>query len=683
MLFFKWRTKIAIYCELEQDSGYRIPAASKQQPVTSILLNLHFIANLKTWCMSEPIKHECGIALVRLLKPLEFYLSKYGTPFYGLNKLHLMMQKQHNRGQDGGGIAGLKFDLEPGNKYIDRIRSNAVSPIQDIFRKVYKPFNKISIKNPERIRDVNWLKSHMEFTGELFMGHLRYGTFGANKLENLQPMIRYNNWMTKTLVLAGNFNMTNVDELFNLLIDLGQYPVETSDTITIMEKIGHFLDQENERLYRQYKGEGLDKRDISPRIARDIDLNSILVNSSKNWDGGYAIAGMLGHGDAFLFRDPAGIRPAYYFADEEVVVAASERPVIQTSFNASMDAVKELQPGHAMVIKKDGTIIDSIVKEPQEKKSCSFERIYFSRGTDSEIYSERKNLGRALVPAVMESINNDLTNTVFSYIPNTASSAFRGMINELHNVCDRIKEEKIRKIDPKKDTDKLKEILAFRPRVDNIAVKDMKLRTFITQDSQRDDLVGHVYDITYGVIRPGIDNLVVIDDSIVRGTTLKQSIIRILSRLEPRNIIIASSAPQIRYPDCYGIDMAKLGDFIAFRAAIALLKETGKQEVINEVYRKSVEQQHLPKEQIINHVKEIYTPFSAQEISDKIAELLTPPGLKPGLKIIYQSIEDLHRSIPGHRGDWYFTGNYPTPGGNKVVNLSFIHYIEGTNRRAY
>lgn len=633
--------------------------------------------------MSELIKHECGIALVRLLKPLEYYLSKYGTSFYGLNKLHLMMQKQHNRGQDGAGITCLKFDLEPGNKYIDRIRSNSVSPIQDIFKKAYKPISKLATKKPERLNDVQWLKQNIEFTGELFIGHLRYGTFGANVVQNLQPMIRYNNWMTKSLVLAGNFNMTNVDELFNLLIDLGQYPVETSDTITIMEKIGHFLDQENEKLYQQFKQEGMEKREISPRIAEDLDISRILVNSSKSWDGGYAILGLLGHGDAFLMRDPSGIRPAFYYADDEVVVAASERPVIQTTFNVREQDVQEIQPGHALIIKKNGETSEQEFREPLEKKSCSFERIYFSRGTDSDIYRERKNLGSALVPAVMEAVDDDLSNTVFSFIPNTASSAFRGMIDELHNVCDDFKQEEISKIDPQKDPERLKEILAFRPRVDNIAVKDVKLRTFITQDSQRDDLVGHVYDVTYGVVRPGQDNLVVIDDSIVRGTTLKQSIIRILARLEPKNIIIASSAPQIRYPDCYGIDMAKLGDFIAFRAAIELLKETGREQVINEVYKKSKEQQDLPKEEIVNHVKDIYKPFTAQEISDKIAELLTPPGLKPGLKIIYQSIESLHEAIPGHRGDWYFTGNYPTPGGNKVVNMSYIHYIEGTNRRAY
>ena len=633
--------------------------------------------------MSEPIKHECCIALVRLLKPLEYYLSEYGTPLYGLNKLHLMMQKQHNRGQDGAGIASVKFNLPPGNKYIDRLRSNTSSPIQDIFKTVYEPFSELSIHRPQRLNDMQWLKQNMSFTGELFLGHLRYGTFGANNLENLQPMIRFNNWMTKTLVLAGNFNMTNVDELFNLLIDLGQYPVETSDTVTIMEKIGHFLDQENEKLYQHFKNDGLGKREISPRIAENIDIQDILINSSKSWDGGYAIAGLLGHGDAFLLRDPSGIRPAYYYMDDEVIVAASERPVIQTTFNVEEDQVSELLPGNALIIKRSGQADVKEILEPLPKKSCSFERIYFSRGTDSAIYRERKNLGKALVPRILDAIDHDLNQAVFSFIPNTAASAFRGMVGELHNYCNRIKFEKISEIDPAKEPDKLKEILAIRPRVENIAVKDVKLRTFITQDSQRDDLVGHVYDITYGVIRPGVDNLVVIDDSIVRGTTLKQSIVRILARLKPKNIIIASSAPQIRYPDCYGIDMAKLGDFIAFKAAIALLKDSGQENIINQVYKKAKDQQYLPKEQIVNYVKEIYDPFTPEQISGKIAELLTPPGLEPGLKIIYQSIEDLHRAIPGHTGDWYFTGNYPTPGGNKVVNLSFIHYIEGTNKRAY
>ena len=633
--------------------------------------------------MSEPIKHECGIALLRLLKPLEYYIAKYGTAFYGLNKLHLMMQKQHNRGQDGAGIGCIKFDLEPGSKYIDRIRSNSITPIQDVFKKAYKPLKKLAKNHPDRAMDVQWLKNHVEFSGELFLGHLRYGTYGVYSIESLHPMIRYNNWMTKSLMLVGNFNMTNVDELFNLLIDLGQYPVETSDTVTILEKIGHFLDEENERLYRHYKEEGYEKREISPKIAAGLDVGNILKKSCKRWDGGYAIAGLLGHGDAFVMRDPAGIRPAYYYADEEVVVAASERPVIQTTFNVSEDSIRELKPGYALIVKRNGSFEEVLTREPLEKRSCSFERIYFSRGTDSAIYRERKNLGRALVPSIMDAIGHDLDNTVFSYIPNTAASAFRGMMDELHHLCDGIKLEKISRMQMPPDPVALKKILSLRPRVENIAVKDVKLRTFITQDSERDDLVGHVYDITYGTIRPQTDNLVVIDDSIVRGTTLRQSIIRILARLHPKNIIIASSAPQIRYPDCYGIDMARLNDFIAFKAAIALLKESGQEHVINEVYKKCKSQQGLPREEIVNSVKLIYKPFSAEKISEKIAELLTPPGLEPGLRIIYQGIDDLHKAIPDHRGDWYFTGDYPTPGGNNVANLSFIHYIEGSNKRAY
>jgi amidophosphoribosyltransferase len=633
--------------------------------------------------MSEPIKHECGIALLRLLKPLEYYIAKYGTAFYGLNKLHLMMQKQHNRGQDGAGIGCIKFDMEPGSKYIDRIRSNSNTPIQDVFKKAYKPIKNLIKNHPERALDIQWLKNHVEFSGELFLGHLRYGTYGLYSIESLHPMIRYNNWMTKSLMLVGNFNMTNVDELFNLLIDLGQYPVETSDTVTILEKIGHFLDAENERLYRYYKEEGYEKREISPRIAAGLDVGNILKKSCKRWDGGFAIAGLLGHGDAFVMRDPAGIRPAYYYADEEVVVAASERPVIQTTFNVMEDSIRELKPGYALIVKRNGSFEEVLTREPLEKRSCSFERIYFSRGTDSAIYRERKNLGRALVPSIMEAIGGDLENTVFSYIPNTAASAFRGMMDELHHLCDGIKLERISKMKMPPDPVALREILSLRPRVENIAVKDVKLRTFITQDSERDDLVGHVYDITYGTIRPRTDNLVVIDDSIVRGTTLRQSIIRILARLQPKNIIIASSAPQIRYPDCYGIDMARLSDFIAFKAAIALLKESGQEYMINDVYKECKAQQHLPKEEIVNSVKLIYKAFSAEKISEKIAELLTPPGLVPGLRIIYQGIDNLHKSIPDHRGDWYFTGDYPTPGGNYVANLSFIHYIEGSNKRAY
>jgi amidophosphoribosyltransferase len=633
--------------------------------------------------MSDFIHHECGIALVRLLKPLEYYIAKYGTATYGMNKLHLLMQKQHNRGQDGAGIASIKFDLEPGNKYINRQRSDSDSPLKDIFSAFQEQILNITEQYPQRLCDVNWLKNNVDFIAELYLGHLRYGTFGKNSLHNIHPFIRENNWMTKNLVLAGNFNLTNVDELFEKLIDLGQYPVETSDTITVLEKIGHFLDAENESLYRKFKDQGYPKRQITKEIAKHLDIQRILTNSAENWDGGYVIAGLLGHGDSFVMRDPNGIRPAFYYIDDEIAIATSERPVIQTTFNVPFDKVKEVSPGHALIIKKDGTIYEKQFREPLEKKACSFERIYFSRGTDKEIYRERKNLGKFLTPAILKSIDYDLENTVFSYIPNTAIDAYYGLTKELQRFCNTIKKDKILEAQGKLTPVKLDEILNLAPRMEKVAVKDVKLRTFIAQDSQRDDLAAHVYDITYGSIRRGQDNLVILDDSIVRGTTLKQSIIRILNRLEPKKIVIASSAPQIRYPDCYGIDMAKLADFIAFKAAIALLKELNMEYVINDVYKKSKAQEQLPKEKIKNFVKEIYKPFSAQKISEKVTELLTPESVKTKIEIIYQTIEDLHLAIPKNTGDWYFTGDYPTPGGNKVVNKSFINYIEGKNIRAY
>jgi amidophosphoribosyltransferase len=633
--------------------------------------------------MSDRINHECGIALIRLLKPLEYYLSKYGTAFYGLNKLHLLMEKQHNRGQDGAGMANIKFDLEPGNKYIHRVRSDSDNPIKDIFSAFFDKLNQINKHCPHRLLDIDWLKYNVDFLGELYLGHLRYGTFGKNTLLNLHPFVRENNWMTKNLVLAGNFNLTNVDELFHKLIDLGQHPVETSDTITILEKVGHFLDEENEALYRKFKKEGYPKREISQHIARNLDIQKIIRNSAENWDGGYVIAGLLGHGDAFVIRDPNGIRPAFYFQDEEVVVAASERPVIQTAFHVSPESVKELRPGHVLIIRKEGTVSEKPFRKAGEKKACSFERIYFSRGTDQEIYRERKMLGKLLAPSILKATDYDLENTVFSYIPNTAVDAYYGLVEELNLFCDGIKKDKILESRENLTPELLDKLLSLKPRIEKVAVKDLKLRTFIVQDSQRDDLTTHIYDITYGSIRRGKDSLVVLDDSIVRGTTLKQSIIRILDRLEPRKIVIASSAPQIRYPDCYGIDMVKLTDFIAFRAAIELLRETSQEHIINEVYKKAKEQDSLPREQIVNHVKEIYKPFSADRISEKISELVTPPSVKARIHILFQSIEDLHTACPGHSGDWYFTGNYPTPGGNKVVNRSFINYIEGKNVRAY
>ncbi|MEI7982995.1 MAG: amidophosphoribosyltransferase [Bacteroidota bacterium] len=633
--------------------------------------------------MSDFIHHECGIALVRLLKPLEFYLAKYGTAFYGLNKLHLLMQKQHNRGQDGAGIASIKFDLEPGNRFINRIRSNTASPIQDIFHKAGKTIKEIEEWHPNRLNDVQWLKQNVEMLGELYLGHLRYGTYGKNNILNLHPFVRENNWMTKNLVLAGNFNLTNVDELFEKLIDLGQYPVETSDTITILEKMGHFLDEENEELYQKFKENGYPKRDITFQIAKHLNVQKILRRAAKTWDGGYVIAGLFGHGDAFVMRDPCGIRPAFYYHDDEIVVVTSERPVIQTTLNVPFSSVSELQPGHALIIKKDGKVTEKEFRKPEEKRPCSFERIYFSRGTDMEIYRERKKLGKFLAPGILKAIDHDIENTVFSYIPNTAIDAYYGLIEEIDHFCDSIKIDRILDAGKSLDANKLNEIFKLKPRAEKVAVKDVKLRTFITQDSQRDDLVTHIYDITHGSIRSGTDNLVILDDSIVRGTTLKQSIIRILDRLGPRKIIIASSAPQIRYPDCYGIDMSKITDFIAFKAAIELLKETRQEKVINEVYQKSKAQEKLPKEKIVNYVKEIFAPFTAERISEKIAELVTPTSCRASVQIVYQTIEALHEAIPDHLGDWYFTGDYPTPGGNKVVNRAFINYVEGRDMRAY
>jgi len=633
--------------------------------------------------MSDQIKHECGIALLRLRKPLEFYLSKYGTAFYALNKMHLLMQKQHNRGQDGAGIASIKLDMAPGKTYIDRERSNTSSPLKDIFNAAYKPLQDIEKKNPKRLSDVNWLKQNTRFTGEVFMGHLRYGTFGINSIQSIHPVLRVNNWKTRNLVLAGNFNLTNVNELFDRLVSFGQYPVETSDTITMLEKIGHFLDEENEELYRRYKFEGFTKAEATAEIANALNIKNILKKASSDWDGGYVITGLLGHGDSFVFRDPNGIRPAYYYADDEIVVAASEKPVIQTTFGLTADKVKEIKPGHALIIKHNNTFEEIEILKSNKTKACSFERIYFSRGTDFDIYKERKKLGELITPAILKEINYDFKNTVFSYIPNTAIVAYHGMVEELNNFCNQIKSDKILELGDKLNKETLEDIMLFTPRVENVAVKDMKLRTFITQDNQRDDLVGHVYDITYGSIKRGKDKLVIIDDSIVRGTTLKQSIISIIDRLGPTDIIVVSSAPQIRYPDCYGIDMARMGDFIAFRAVIELLKESKQESIINQVYQKCKSQQGLPKEEVVNYVKEIYKPFTADQISDKVAQLVTPSHVKAKVKVIFQSIENLHEAVPNHTGDWYFTGNYPTPGGNKVVNTSFINYIEGNKGRAY
>ncbi len=633
--------------------------------------------------MSDGIKHECGIALIRLLKPLSFYQEKYGTALYGINKLYLLMEKQHNRGQDGAGVANIKFDVKPGTRYISRYRAMGSGAIQEVFAKINAKFIDLQKNRPEKLKDGAWLKKNVAFTGELLLGHLRYGTYGKNSIESCHPFLRQNNWMTRNLVVAGNFNLTNVDELFQQLVDLGQHPKEKADTITVMEKIGHFLDEENERLFQKFHKQGHSNEDISNLIAQHLDLQRILKDAAKKWDGGYTMAGLLGHGDAFVLRDPSGIRPAFYYHDDEVVVITSERPAIQTVFNTPLAAIKEISPGHALIIRKNGKVEEKEIKPPQEKRSCSFERIYFSRGNDKDIYEERKNLGRFLCPAILKAVDYDLRNTVFSFIPNTAEVAFGGMIQGMHHYLDGIKKHEILKMGNKVADPQLSEILSLRPRVEKIAIKDAKLRTFITQDTQRDDLVSHIYDTTYGVIRPGVDNLVVIDDSIVRGTTLKQSILKILDRLRPKKIVVVSSAPQIRYPDCYGIDMAKLGDFIAFRAAVELLKDNFKENLLEEVYEKAKAQEDLPKEKIKNVVRAIYKPFTADQVSEKITALLKPADISAEVQIIFQSIEGLHNACPNHKGDWYFTGDYPTPGGNKVVNKSFINYMEGKNVRAY
>lgn len=633
--------------------------------------------------MSDPIQHECGIALLRLKKPLEYYLEKYGSALWGLNKMHLLMEKQHNRGQDGAGIANIKLDMQPGERYISRTRSVQKNPTQDIFDQINAKFKAIYDENPSALKDVNYLKQNAGFTGEVFLGHLRYGTYGRNSIESCHPFLRQSNWMTRNLVVAGNFNLTNVDELFDVLVELGQHPKEKSDTVTVMEKIGHFLDVENDELYAHYKSLGYAKADIYARIQDEIKIDKILKKASERWDGGYAMAGLLGHGSAFVLRDPSGIRPAFWYEDDEICVVASERPVIQTAFNLKVEDIQELKPGHALIIEKKGQVKEIEINTPRKLAQCSFERIYFSRGSDADIYKERKALGRLIVKNVLDSVGHDYDNSVFSFIPNTAEVSFYGLIKGLEEALNQDKIKQIQALGAGASTEAIAEVVNRRARIEKIAIKDAKLRTFITQDDSRDDLVAHVYDITYGSVRRGTDNLIVIDDSIVRGTTLRQSILRILDRLGPKKVVVVSSAPQIRYPDCYGIDMAKMGDFIAFEAAISLLRETGKAHLIDEVYRAALEQVQLPKEQVKNVVQRIYEPFTDTEISAKIAQMLTPEGMQAEVEIIYQTVENLHIACPGHTGDWYFTGNYPTPGGNKVVNRAFINWMEKRNVRAY
>ena len=631
--------------------------------------------------MSDALKHECGIGHIRLLKPLEFYKKKYGSAFYGINKMYLLMEKQHNRGQDGAGFASIKLDVDPGNRFISRIRSKEKQPIQDVFSKINLRINNEIESNKNLIQDIQKLKTKVPYLAEVMLGHVRYGTFGNNSVENVHPFLRQNNWKHRNLILAGNFNMTNSRELFNSLIELGQHPKEYTDTVVIMEKIGHFLDDAVRKLYKEFKKDGLSKQECSIKISEKLDVFKILKKASDRWDGGYVIGGLLGHGDSFVFRDPNGIRPAFYYKDEEVVVVASERPAIQTAFNLKLDQIKELKPGNAIVIKSSGKIKIKPVIKKDENKSCSFERIYFSRGNDSDIYQERKNLGKYIMPKILEEINYDILNTVFSYIPNTAETSFFGMIESVEEFLNTKKTDEI--INKKNlSEDKIRKILSQRPRIEKIAVKDVKLRTFITEDNSRDDLVEHVYDITYGVVKEG-DTLVIIDDSIVRGTTLKKSILKMLDRLNPKKIIIVSSAPQIRYPDCYGIDMANLESLIAFNAALALLKEKNQSSLIKEIYLRCKEELKLKDAEMQNQVKEIYNQFSYDEVSQKITEILSTDIEGSEVKIIFQPIENLHKACPKSKGDWYFTGNYPTDGGNRVVNTAFVNFYEGNKKRAY
>ncbi|TVR78468.1 MAG: amidophosphoribosyltransferase [Chitinophagaceae bacterium] len=629
--------------------------------------------------MSDQIKHECGIAFIRLKKNLDFYLDKYGTALYGLNKLYLLMEKQHNRGQDGAGLATIKLDMPPGSRYISRKRSVNNQPILDIFEYIFNKFQEVEEKNPEKLKDVKWLKQQ-SFTGEVLLGHLRYGTHGKNQIENCHPFLRQNNWMTRNLVLAGNFNMTNVDELFGQLVEIGQHPKEQSDTVTVLEKIGHFLDVENQRLFDKFKTENYSNKKITELISTHLSVENIIKRSLSDFDGGYLMAGLIGHGDAFVVRDPAGIRPGYFYEDDEVVVAASERPAIQTAFKVHHSKIEEIPPAHVLIVKKDGRT--SLVKacEPTEKKPCSFERIYFSRGSDKEIYKERKMLGELLTDQILKAVDYDFDNTIFSFVPNTAETAFYGMLKGVETELNKRKYDKVKSAATKEE---LIYILNQRPRVEKLIIKDAKLRTFISQDSGRDELVSHVYDVTYGIVNENVDKLVVIDDSIVRGTTLQKSIIKNLDRLNPKEIIIVSSAPQIRYPDCYGIDMSKMNDFIAFRAALELLKESNKESILDDILKACKRDANIKNTYVENHVKALYKPFTVDEINAKIAEMVRTPEIKAEIKIIYQTIEHLHEACPGHKGDWYFTGNYPTSGGNKVANRAYINFMEGIDERAY
>ncbi len=630
--------------------------------------------------MSDPIKHECGLAVVRLRQPVRYFQEKYGNPLYGIHKLRLLMQKMRNRGQDGAGLATIKLHPEPGQRYISRRRSVSPDYLKDLFAGVYGHFTNLS---PEQMADTDWLYHAKPYTGELLLGHLRYGTHGDNSIETCHPFLRQNNWMTRNLVLAGNFNMTNVDELFQQLIELGQYPKERSDTVTVMEKIGHFLDDEVQRLYTWFKPDGYDNRQINDLIIEHLDIQRLLRRATRKFDGGYAIAGLLGHGDAFVIRDPSGIRPAFYYEDEEIAVAASERPAIQTAMNAHFDHVRELRPGHALILRRNGQVEEVPFTDPRPPAACSFERIYFSRGTDREIYQERRRLGEYLAGRVLERVNHDLENTVFSFVPNTAEVAFFGFIRGIEQQEALRKSKDILALGATPDPDHLQRILSRCARVEKLVVKDEKLRTFISADQARGELVSHVYDVTYGIIRDGIDTVVLLDDSIVRGTTLQDSLIAIVARLRPGKIIIVSSAPQIRYPDCYGIDMSKMGEFVAFRALIRLLHRDGKEHLLQDAYERCKASESLPLSEMQNEVRSLYDHYSVEELSDEIARLVTPAGLDIPVEVIYQTLEDLHKACPKTTGDWYFSGRYPTPGGNRVVNRAFINFMEKRNVRAY
>lgn len=628
--------------------------------------------------MSDVLKHECGIAFIRLLKPLDYYKQKYGTALYGLKRLYILMEKQRNRGQEGAGAVGVKLDMPLGLKYIDRVRSCASNPIQDVFERIDASMAGFN----SEINDTTFAKNNIPFVSEIYLGHLRYATFGKNNIDFVHPLKRASNWRSRNLALAANFNLTNVDELFESLIDAGQHPRNYSDTVTLLEKVGYYLDNEIQDKYRLYRDQGYSKREITPLIEGGLNIREVLAKSSADWDGGYAVAGVIGHGDAFVMRDPWGIRPAYFYKDDEVIVAASEGSVIQTAFRIDGTKIEEIKPGYGIIIRKDGTFTQELIREPMPRKSCSFERIYFSRGNDREIYQERKKLGELLTPQLIDAVDGDLENTVFSFIPNTAETSFYGMVKGIQQHMVEEKKLAIKRSKNSWTEESLEEIICREPRIEKIVIKDAKLRTFITSDEGRDELVGHVYDVTYGAVKSS-DNLVVIDDSIVRGTTLKRSILTILDSLGPKQIIIVSSAPQIRYPDCYGIDMNRMGEFIAFNAAIALLKDRGMESTIERVYQKCKEQENKPKEEIINYVKEIYAPFTQQEISKKIAELITATSIKAKVKLVFQTVENLHRACPENNGDWYFTGDYPTPGGNKVVNRAFINWVEGKSERSY